>query len=240
MSDRDRPSALDGHLGVYRRVVRASLARVWENVLDWEHLPWLHGQAFSSIDCRRSGRDGWRATVGMTVGGDAEIDVQLDRPSLRYLTRTVSGVGAGTEIETVLTPRGDRATGIEVTFRHSGIAASDRRPAFELLRALYAELWDQDEDMMRHRQRVLDSRGAPPRMREAIVEGRRCAFSVSCPHLGGPLEESAVENGVVVCPWHGYRFDVRTGACVSGHAFRLEVRGAPDDPRSPLQTREPK
>jgi len=26
---------------------------------------------------------------------------------------------------------------------------------------------------------------------------------------------------VVTCPWHGYRFDVRSGRCVSGQAFRL-------------------
>ena len=27
---------------VYKREVAASLERVWENVYDWEHLPFLH------------------------------------------------------------------------------------------------------------------------------------------------------------------------------------------------------
>jgi len=33
-----------------RRTIGASLERVWENVFDWEHLPWLHRQDFASID----------------------------------------------------------------------------------------------------------------------------------------------------------------------------------------------
>ncbi|MCK6479504.1 MAG: Rieske (2Fe-2S) protein [Planctomycetes bacterium] len=36
-----------------------------------------------------------------------------------------------------------------------------------------------------------------------------------CPHRGGPLGEGAVENGIVSCPWHGWRFEVRTGKCVN-------------------------
>ncbi len=36
-------------VGFYRRTIRASLSRVWENVLDWEHLPWLHRSSFSDI-----------------------------------------------------------------------------------------------------------------------------------------------------------------------------------------------
>ncbi|MBL6815377.1 MAG: Rieske (2Fe-2S) protein [Pseudomonadales bacterium] len=41
-------------------------------------------------------------------------------------------------------------------------------------------------------------------------------YPAQCPHQLGPLENAALINGVVRCPWHGYEFDVRTGACVSG------------------------
>ena len=34
-------------VAVYRRRIGASLERVWENVRDWEHLPWLHRQSFA-------------------------------------------------------------------------------------------------------------------------------------------------------------------------------------------------
>lgn len=39
------------------------------------------------------------------------------------------------------------------------------------------------------------------------------AHGADCPHLLGPLEESAIgEDGILSCPWHGYRFDIRSGA----------------------------
>jgi nitrite reductase/ring-hydroxylating ferredoxin subunit len=33
----------------------------------------------------------------------------------------------------------------------------------------------------------------------------------------GPLERGELlSGGIIECPWHGYRFDLRTRACVSG------------------------
>ncbi len=46
-----------------------------------------------------------------------------------------------------------------------------------------------------------------------------------CSHAGGPLCEGTVEDGtVIVCPWHGSRFDMKTGAVISGAARRLQTR----------------
>ena len=37
--------------------------------------------------------------------------------------------------------------------------------------------------------------------------------SAVCTHLLGPLEDSAIDaHGVITCPWHGYRFDIVSGA----------------------------
>jgi nitrite reductase/ring-hydroxylating ferredoxin subunit len=33
-----------------------------------------------------------------------------------------------------------------------------------------------------------------------------------CPHLAGPLFQGTVAEGEVTCPWHGWRFDLGTGA----------------------------
>ncbi|MFQ5789593.1 MAG: Rieske (2Fe-2S) protein [Acidobacteriota bacterium] len=33
----------------------------------------------------------------------------------------------------------------------------------------------------------------------------------TCPHRGGPLHEGLIREGVVVCPWHLWQFDLRTG-----------------------------
>lgn len=40
---------------------------------------------------------------------------------------------------------------------------------------------------------------------------RLCAIGGTCPHAGGPLEQGRVERGIVTCPWHGWRYDLRTG-----------------------------
>jgi nitrite reductase/ring-hydroxylating ferredoxin subunit len=42
-----------------------------------------------------------------------------------------------------------------------------------------------------------------------------------CPHRLGPLGDAPVEGGSVVCPWHGYRFDLRRGGCADGRRLRL-------------------
>ncbi len=39
------------------------------------------------------------------------------------------------------------------------------------------------------------------------------AIDGSCPHEGGPLADGALLGDSVVCPWHGFDFDIRTGAC---------------------------
>ena len=43
--------------------------------------------------------------------------------------------------------------------------------------------------------------------------GRFCAVSALCPHEDGPLAEGWLEGDAVVCPWHGFDFDLRTGRC---------------------------
>lgn len=39
------------------------------------------------------------------------------------------------------------------------------------------------------------------------------ALDDQCPHKGAPLSAGHVEDGCVTCPFHGWHFDVRTGAC---------------------------
>lgn len=116
--------------------------------------------------------------------------------------------------------------------------------------AIYARLWDEDEAMMLARERALAQRlkpdfTAPPldlgeeqAVRAALpilfklggasfrlidLDGGLVAHSTSCPHWLGPLDQVPVIDGSVRCPWHGYRFDVTSGAC-SGHpALKLAI-----------------
>ena len=53
--------------------------------------------------------------------------------------------------------------------------------------------------------------------------GRFTIFSVRCPHMLGPLDDAPLEDGTVMCPWHGYRFEVESGNCVGHAGLRLET-----------------
>lgn len=43
------------------------------------------------------------------------------------------------------------------------------------------------------------------------VEGELSAVDNVCLHAGSPLDDGLVEGSCVTCPWHGWRYDLRTG-----------------------------
>lgn len=53
------------------------------------------------------------------------------------------------------------------------------------------------------------------------VDGGYVVTDALCPHSGGPLVEGRVRDGLVICPWHFYRFDLRTGRCFTSARHRL-------------------
>ena len=236
---------------VYEREIAASLERVWENVYDWEHLPWVHSEAFDSIEEIDSGDWGWRALVELAGGSKAEIELITDRDAGHYVARTVDGAGTPSEIWTSLDPIASDRTAIRVEF------CVEPRPADALQNlgrgyvSLYTMLWNQDEAMMQTREYALvelrakqperpgdssmslgqieDIRPRLPllfefderRFRIVDLDGALVAHSAQCAHLLGPLDDCNVENGVILCPWHGYEFDVRTGKSADGRSLRL-------------------
>jgi ferredoxin-nitrite reductase len=44
-----------------------------------------------------------------------------------------------------------------------------------------------------------------------------------CPHEGGQLCNGWIDGGEVVCPLHGYKFDLKTGACSTDPKLRVKV-----------------
>ena len=46
----------------------------------------------------------------------------------------------------------------------------------------------------------------------ARVQGQLAALQDECPHQGAPLSEGSIEDGRVVCSWHGWSFDPKTCA----------------------------
>lgn len=48
------------------------------------------------------------------------------------------------------------------------------------------------------------------------VDGNLYGISGYCPHVGGPLGQGALHGEIVVCPWHAWEFNCRTGQSAGG------------------------
>ena len=246
------PDSRTCHVGTYRRVLPVSLERMYENTLDWEHLPYVHAASFKAIQRIDAGSWGWRAETTSARGDVSIIELRLDWACRRWITRTLEGANAGSEIWTHAFSIEERRVDIVVDFFVPGVAVSARQKVGNAFAALYESLYDEDVAMMTERQRQLDARSetdqqAPvgdgrialgPRTDLALpmqveaggrryvvaeVDGELYAYSALCPHLLGPLHAATPEQGLVTCPWHGYQFDVTDGSCTSGHNCRLPV-----------------
>ncbi len=53
------------------------------------------------------------------------------------------------------------------------------------------------------------------------VDGAYYAIDNSCAHRGGPLGEGELNGTVVTCPWHGWRWDVKSGANANNPAVKM-------------------
>lgn len=54
--------------------------------------------------------------------------------------------------------------------------------------------------------------------RDVVVvndDGQLYAIDNQCPHLGGPLGKGRLEGRELICPWHGWRWDVKSGRVLS-------------------------
>ena len=51
------------------------------------------------------------------------------------------------------------------------------------------------------------------------VDGAYFALDNACTHEEGPLAEGAIEGHEVTCPWHGAKFDIRTGEVLADPAY---------------------
>ena len=179
------------------------------------------------------------------------IDLLVDQDRHYWATTVFYGRGAGLQIHTQATAVAERAIDIDVRFYLAAPSNRDESRLLQSMQNLYGQLYDEDLELMSGRQRVLDDRlrwregeasdtplplGAADtiaRSGGATVEtslGRVCvrrledrwvAFDAVCPHQGGPLDASSLDNGVVTCPWHGYRFDVTSGENLDGQCGDL-------------------
>jgi nitrite reductase/ring-hydroxylating ferredoxin subunit len=56
----------------------------------------------------------------------------------------------------------------------------------------------------------------------ANIDGDLVALDNNCPHMGGPLGRGTLSGSELTCPWHGWRWDVRSGRnCWPGSDWRV-------------------
>lgn len=55
----------------------------------------------------------------------------------------------------------------------------------------------------------------------ANVDGTFYALDNTCLHRGGPLGEGTLEETILTCPWHGWRWEVTTGANANNPAVKV-------------------
>ncbi len=241
------------YIGTYRRELPVNVERLYENAIDWEHLPYLHRSSFARVECVEAGEWGFRARMWAQPYDEGRmfvIELKLDRDCRRWISSTLEGPGQGSEVWTHAFPVGERETHIVVDFFVPGITPERAPEVFSFYKNLYARLYDEDVTMMAGRQAQLDAiknrtpawspsrRVVGPlehvrlrlpmtieergrRFRIVELDGKLIAHATVCPHKLGPLGTTTVTNGVIECPWHGFRFDIVTGKCVSGHNCSL-------------------
>ena len=56
--------------------------------------------------------------------------------------------------------------------------------------------------------------------------GEIVAFKPRCPHAQGPLAEGKLKGNVLVCPWHFFPFDLRTGKVAGAESILRLTRYA--------------
>lgn len=61
---------------------------------------------------------------------------------------------------------------------------------------------------------------------EKILLSRRgsiiTCFQNACAHLGLALDDGEVDDGIITCPYHGFRYDLASGECLTAPAVQLQ------------------
>lgn len=241
------------HVTTYTRELPISLTRMYENAIDGEHLPWLHSSSFAQLEIIDQGSWGWRATANLhpiSFMTHMTLELRLDRDKNRWITKTISGLGKGTEVWTHAIPIDDNKIKIIVDFYVPKLPRLLKSTYAKYYLDTYAKLYDEDIWMMATRQHELDriQQGKSIEPQDQInlgnindiekqlpldfsfnnhpyrllkLDDEWVVHSTSCPHMLGPLNQVANQQGTVECPWHGYQFDVRTRECTQGGKCKL-------------------
>lgn len=209
-------------VGQLEREVGASAARAIEDEMDWQHLPYTHASTFSAVALIHAASDGWEADVVLVDGTPMRMKVTIDPDQLGYTNATFFGAVENGRTVCRIVPTGPECCKMSFRFFVPDSPKTDRGAAGDFYVKLFNRLVDEDEPKMIYRSRAL--RDGPPahkaRRTVTLQDGSEHSVPLVCPHQGLPLDCEPDAAGIIQCPWHGFRFDVRSGKCVSG-----QIRG---------------
>ncbi len=205
-------------VGQLQRDVGASAKRAIEDELDWEHLPHTHRTTFSGVSLIHADRKGWEADVVLVDGTTMLMRVTLDEDRLGYTNATFTdGVENGRAVCRI-EETGDDSCRMSLRFFVPEMPEMDRDAAGAFYAELFGRLIDEDEPKMIYRSEAIKAGGAAHKERRTatLADGSEVQVPLVCPHQGLPLNCDPDADGIMTCPWHGYRFEARNGKCVSG------------------------
>jgi len=104
-----------------------------------------------------------------------------------------------------------------------GLGVRVNRTAFESPRDRFAPVCDESE-LEDGKLVGVELEGEDVLVARSEENGEVCAIAATCSHLGGPLADGEREGDVVVCPWHGSRFDLCSGEVLGGPAVYPQPR----------------
>src|SRR3989344_780979 len=55
------------------------------------------------------------------------------------------------------------------------------------------------------------------------VDGKFFATDNACLHRGGPLGEGMLEGEIITCPWHAWKYNVKTGVSLVNPQVKIET-----------------
>ena len=55
------------------------------------------------------------------------------------------------------------------------------------------------------------------------VKNKIYATQNKCLHEKGPLNEGSLDNNTVMCPWHGWRYNIENGSCKNVPGLKLKT-----------------
>lgn len=205
-------------VGHYVRDLRASTARLIENALDWEHLPHVHAGSFAEITLVSGDNKGWVADATLTGGLAVLVSLTLDDDRLGWVTQTTHQESVLGRIESRVETTGTEACRVSVSFHVPGISDDQKAAVGAYYETLYAQLYDEDELLMIARANAIAAGASAHTARRdvTLANGTSVSIPLVCPHQGLPLTGAPDADGVITCPWHGYRFDAASGRCLSG------------------------